>query len=370
MKKEKTITTSSITVAIFIVFIFLFSLFNLFNEKKSFSENENRYLANMPSTSLENIFLGDFDTEFENYFSDQFILRDKWIEIKSKFLRMSGAIDNNGVYFAKDGYLINQFINYDEKITNNNIDYINEFAEINDIDVNLLIVPSAAYGESDKLPLGAANINEKELINNIYSKTNNINCIDISEELANDDNYFHTDHHWNHKGANIAYNAICNDVLNKKPNTFTYDKVSNSFYGTMYSKSGAFSSLPDSIYKIISDDEITYEVILDEDKANDIFFENRLKEKDKYTYYVDGNHTYVNIKTNIDNNKKAIIIKDSFAHILIPYLASEYSEIEVFDLRYFHEAISPYIKDKDNTDVYIIYSLETFVSDSSLVSLW
>ena len=370
MKKSNASKTSIFTVAIFLAFIFLLSIFNIISPKKDFSENENRYLAKFPDTSLKNIFLGDFDTEFENYFSDQFTLRDKWIEIKSNFLRSSGAIVNNGVYFGKEGKLINQFIDYDEKIAVNNIEYINEFSQNTDTKVNFMLVPGTSYGEKDALPLGATNLNQIDIINKLYNQTSNINCVEISEALLDGDNYFHTDHHWNHLGAYKGYEALCESVLNKEPNSFRYEEVSDSFYGTMYSRSGAFSTKADSIFKMVSESNIEYEVDVDGVKSNSLFFENRLEEKDKYTYYLDGNHTEVHIKTNVDNNKKAIIIKDSYAHILIPYLASEYSEIVVFDLRYFHSAISPYITDKENTDIYIIYSLETFVSDSSLVGLW
>ena len=368
--QNKNSKTSLFTTIIFLAFIFLLAIFNLISPSKEFSENENRYLASFPNTSLKNIFMGDFDTEFENYFSDQFVLRDKWIEVKSKFLRYTGAIENNGVYFGKDNVLVNQFINYDEKIANNNIQYINEFANNNDITVNFMLIPGTSYGEKDKLPFGAYNLDEIEIITELYSKTENINCIKIDESLLNTDNYFHTDHHWNHLGAYKGYEAIASSVLDKEANKFNYEKVSNSFYGTLYSRSGAFNTLADTIYRIDSEEKIEYEIDADGDKYSSLFFENRLKEKDKYTYYLDGNHTEVHIKTNLNNNKKAIIIKDSYAHILIPYLASEYSEIFVFDLRYFHSAVSPYITDKENTDVYVIYSLETFVSDNSLVGLW
>ena len=368
MKKTNANKVSIITVAIFLAFIFLLSIINIFTPNKDFSENENRFLSKFPDSSLKNIFFGDFDTEFENYFSDQFTLRDKWIELKSSSLRFSGAIANNNVYFGKEDKLINQFIDYDEKIAANNIEYINEFVSNTDAKVNLMLVPGTAFGEEASLPFGSATINEKEVIKDLYSKTSNINCVEINDELKDGDNYFHTDHHWNHLGAYKGYEALCKSVLHKEPNNFTYEEVSNSFYGTLYSRSGAFKTKPDSIFKMISDNNIEYEIDLDGEVSNSLFFENRLEEKDKYTYYLDGNHTEVHIITNVDNNKKAIIIKDSYAHILIPYLASEYSEIVVFDLRYFHNAISPYVT--DNTDIYIIYSLETFVSDASLVGLW
>ena len=84
-------------------------------------------------------------------------------------------------------------------------------------------------------------------------------------------------------------------------------------------------------------------------------------------YYLDGNHAHVSIQTSVSNNRKAIIIQDSYAHILIPYLISEYEQIEVFDQRYYHDSVSELID--ENTDVYFIYSMDNFVEDKNLVFL-
>ena len=50
---------------------------------KDFSEQENRYLAQMPSFSIEKLLDGEFQTEMDNYINDHFIFRDIWIKIKS-----------------------------------------------------------------------------------------------------------------------------------------------------------------------------------------------------------------------------------------------------------------------------------------------
>jgi hypothetical protein len=72
----------------------------------------------------------------------------------------------------------------------------------------------------------------------------------------------------------------------------------------------------------------------------------------------------------VNNGKKAVIVKDSYAHILVPYLAQEYSEIDLVDLRYYKNAVSSLITDPSSTDVYVIYSLDEFTGSRSLAALW
>ena len=375
--KEKRIQKENlinlISIVIFIAFIFGMSIFNLFAEDKTFSDNENRPLAAKPNSSIQNILFGDYDTEFENYFSDQFIARDTWIGIKSNFLRDTGAISNNDVYFAKDHRLIQQFMDYDKQTVANNITFINNFALDNDITVNMMLVPGASYGEGKYLPFGASSIDSKALIEDIGKQVENVNYIDITDAIVqSDNNYFKTDHHWNQDGAYIGYEAICKNVLNKEPEKFTTTLVSDSFIGTMYSRSGAFDTPADSIYRIDAVDGVTTKVTYEDGSViESIYSDKRLNEKDKYTYYLDGNHPYVHIQTSANTKKKAIIVKDSYAHILMPYLQEEYAEIEVLDLRYYRDGVSPLLeKDKENTDVYVIYGLETFVSDTNLANMW
>ena len=394
-KKKITVQTyvKLCTSGIFLLFIFSLTILNLFTPHKTFSENENRMLADFPDASLNNIFLGDFDTQFEDWFSDQFIRRAHWIEMKAALRKDMGAIENNNVFFGKDDRLIQQFLTYDETVLKNNINAINEFSEDNGVVVNVLLVPGASQGEKKYLPFGAAGIDEQALLNEIYGQLKDQNTIDVASLLGtSDDYYFRTDHHWNEKGAYLGYTAICQKVLNKQPNEFEYTQVSDSFYGTMYSRSGAFWNKPDSIYRIDGHDDLRLEIRYEDGSSStSIYRDTRLDEKDKYTYYLDGNHPYVYIKTSVSNNKKAILIKDSFSHILLPYLIEEYEEIELFDLRYYHDSISTHLNpngvseeeneeeteevEEDNSlekdiDVYVIYGIETFSTDNSLNILW
>ena len=70
----------------FIIFMFIWLtliILNFIVKSKDFSEQENRYLAQMPSFSIEKLLDGEFQTEMDNYINDHFIFRDIWIKIKS-----------------------------------------------------------------------------------------------------------------------------------------------------------------------------------------------------------------------------------------------------------------------------------------------
>lgn len=360
----------NITIASFIAFIGVFSVWNVIAKKKDFSENENRTLASSPELSTRSIFGGNFDDAFETWFSDHFVQRDRWIELKSFAKKSSGSIENNDVYYGEDGTLIKAFRSYSTRTIEQNVSIINEFCTEHNITGNIVLVPTAAEIEKDKLPSGSYNVDQKELLMNLESEFSNQNFIQIFDTLneSNEVLYYKTDHHWNERGAYLAYTEIAKQVLNKEPESFSFETVSNRFFGTMYSKSGAFWVNADTINKIISEKEIKVSITYDDENMTDtLYSESRLAEKDKYMYYLDGNHAHVSIQTSLDNDKKAVIVQDSYAHILMPYLTPEYETIEVIDLRYYHDAVSELIDEE--TDLYFIYSLDNFAEDQNLVFL-
>lgn len=360
-----------ITSGTFLVLVFGLTATNLASPKVTFSENENRVLSPFPSLSAANIFGGDFDDQFEAWFADHFFARDTWIQAKAASRISAGAIENNSVYLGKDGRLIGAFQSYTPATISTNITSINEFSKEIGKQINVMIVPGSAYGQKKDLPSGAYNINEEALIDQIAAQMKDQNFINVCDVLKDQEDYFRTDHHWNEKGAAAAYEKICASVLHTEPQQFTYTKVADDFKGTMYSKSGAFWTSGEDLYRIdpVIENDVT--VTLEDGAVMDsLYKEENLAGKDKYTYYLDGNHQQETIRTSVNNGKKAVIVKDSYAHILVPYLAQEYSEIEMIDLRYYKDSVSKLITDKDSTDVYIIYSLDEFASDKSLAALW
>ena len=299
------------TILIFLIFIGFFSISNVLAPKQDFSELENRSLAKMPELSLASLQSGTFDDDFEDYFTDHFVGRDGWVQMKASARMLSGAIENNHVYFGKDERLISSFQTFNKDTLNQNVETINTFLKDNNYQGIVLLVPTASYGQRYSLPSGAYEIDQKELIDSLENQFVNTTYINLSEQMdGSEDLYYRTDHHWNHKGAKKAYDIIVQEVLDKKPITFTEELVSDSFVGTMASRSGVYWTTKDEIYKITPDiDDATVEVTLDNNQTlNSLLADNRLQEKDKYTYYLDGNHSIVTIKTSNPNGKKALIV--------------------------------------------------------------
>lgn len=357
------------TILIYAGIIGVLSVWNVLAPKETVSYHENRTLAPTPSLSASHIFGGNFDDDFENWFSDHFVKRDFWIELKAALRKGMMAIENNEIYFANHNRLVSRFASVDERVLEGNVESVQLFLEETGTTGNLLFVPTAAWGAKSDLPDGAWDVDQEAMLADLKDAFEGQAFIDYTAYAApNPTLYFRTDHHWNEQGAYLGYAAIAEKVLNKEPNHFTYEKASANFAGTMYSKSGAFWTAPDSIFTILPEEPVEVTVTFDNGETLDsIYSKNRLLEKDKYTYYADGNHPRADIHTSIGNGKKAVIVKDSYSHILMPFLITEYEDIILIDLRYYRLPVSELVD--ESTDFYVIYSLDNFASDPNIAFL-
>ena len=74
----------------------------------------------------------------------------------------------------------------------------------------------------------------------------------------------------------------------------------------------------------------------------------------------------IKITTNHKNGKHLLLLKDSYAHCMTPFLANHYETIELIDLRYFNERLSDYEAKNNYTDVLILYNAVTFSGDTGV----
>jgi len=104
-----------------------------------------------------------------------------------------------------------------------------------------------------------------------------------------------------------------------------------------------------------------------------MYFLDNLKDDDKYPVFLDGNHPYTVIKNNAllknGKNNKLLIIKDSFAHSLTPFLADHFSEIVMIDMRYYKQSVSELIDENDFSQMLFIYSIDNLATDTDIAWL-
>lgn len=358
----------------FLVTIFSFVGLNLITKDKQFSENENRLLEQKPKFTLDRLFEGRYTKKYEKYTVDQMVGRDKFIKIKTKADDLMGKNSENGVFKCDDGYLIESFGKPNEEYLKANIEAINKFADKHkNIKTSMLIAPTAVNILEDKLPAFAPVYNQDEYLSRLSKSIDNkINFVNISSEMKKHKDeyiYYKTDHHWTTLGAYYAFLDFANQSgLKTQPNSYDKYRVSNDFYGTLYSKSG-YKVKPDQVDIYTpknKNDQVIVEYKEEKKKSPTIYESEALKKKDKYEVFLGGNHPVVDIKTTSESDKTLLLIKDSYANSFVQFLTPYYKEIIMVDPRYYYEDIEKLIKEKNVTDLLYLYNANTFFNDSSL----
>ena len=348
-------------------FVLLFLVLTIILPKKAFSENENRYLQKFPILNVENLSSGQFMTQMSSYIADHFPLRESFLSFKTNIFKMIGIKRQNDVYYADDDYLIEEY----DKPENNKkiINVVNRFIDmIPDVKYEFMLVPTAAYIYQDKIPHYNLNYDEKSTID-FFKQNFKGNYVDVSNILLSNSNkyiYYRTDHHWTTRGAYYAYYEYCkqNGIV---PHDYTFVKVSEDFYGTIYSKVLDGTIKPDIIEKIIDDNQ--YIVKYANLNTNSMYGEKFLNEKDKYSFFLNGNQSLMTISNSNILDKELLIIKDSYANSFIPLIASHYSKIHVIDPRYYKNKISDYLKDNNIKHVLFLYNIGTIDDDLGILSI-
>ncbi|WP_306008659.1 DHHW family protein [Bacillus sp. MMSF_3353] len=355
----------------------MFSL-NVLTPNKTFSDEENRKLEQFPAFSFQDLIEKKFTSNYEKYISDQFAFRDFWINVKSDMDHKLGKKENNGVYIGKDGFLLQKFSKPEEQDVKSKIEAINDFHIANpNVKMQVMLVPTAMSILENKLPNYASHSDELTYINKVKkSLDKDVNFIDVYPVLSSKKDeyiYYKTDHHWTTKGAYYAYQELGKN-MGFTPNengSFNIKQITNSFYGSLYSKAGFRNIDSDSIelYKPKKANKYKVEYI-DENKTTTSLYEmENIKKKDKYTVFFNGNHPLIKIKTDNTNGKKLLVVKDSYANSLLPFLLAHFSEIHIVDLRYYTDSLNMLVQKNKINDMLVLYNGNTFFEDASINNL-
>ena len=82
--------------------------------------------------------------------------------------------------------------------------------------------------------------------------------------------------------------------------------------------------------------------------------------------FFNGNHGKVVITTPTEENRTLLVIKDSYANSLIPFLAPYYRKIVMVDPRYFYDDLEELMQVEEIQEVLYLYNANTFYADTSL----
>lgn len=346
--------------------------------RRSFSENEKRVLSEAPQIDAAGIADGSVFRSIESYLSDHFPGRELWVGANAYLENAEGRGATEDIVRGTDDWLFTAPVSDDRETLWDNMQAITTFAEKQSVPVTMMAVPSAGAVVSDKLPALHLPYPDADLLEEARRIAGNtLHWVDLYTDFCSAEQperlYYRTDHHWTTEGAYRAYCLLMEELGQSSVprDDFTVEQISG-FYGTSYSKSGLWLTEPDTLELWTDSDIQAVTTVYDANRADPVtregmFFREYLEDADKYPVFLSGNHARVHIETNADSGKRLLVIKDSYAHALAPFLAEEYSTIDLIDLRYFkQQTISSWLEENPADEILLVYGLSSLAEDKNL----
>jgi len=358
-----------------IIMIAGFLIVGLAIKDKDFSDTENRNLTRFPKLTFSGVLDGSFLQNLGDYVADQFPGRNFWISVNLKANQLLGRKEAGGVYLCGE-YLIQIPSEPNWEQAERNLAAVDAFSEkYPELNMVMSVVPNSVVINSALLPENAPVRDQLSDLDWIDEQLEKVPFVDVTEALqAHDDEYLYykTDHHWTSLAAKYAFHALA-EPLKIRPveeSAYTSYLVSNSFEGTLSSKSGSHAAT-DSVEIYIPHTNIDYYVSYADtgEKISSFYRRSALTAKDHYTVFFGGNYSRIDVTTTADTERALLIFKDSYANCMVQFLYPYYDHITIIDPRYYYDNIDLVVKSEGITDVLFLYNADTFLGDTSLADV-
>ncbi len=357
MKHEK------LTILLFCGFLGVMLVLYLLLPKTEFSQTEKRFLAEAPEMSWDAVASGKWGEEAETYMADHIPGRNFFVGLNAYFELFTGRQAGKDVWY-RQGRLLEAPVEENSAAITRNMAAINALAKTMGQDVHLMLVPSAGWAA------GGSEYRDGEILAQIYDQAEeNVIPVEVAGVYAgNPDYYYKTDHHWTSEGAYRGY-AACMAALGREARAEAdFEKtVKAEFQGSTYSRSALWLTPAEELEVWLGSDSLTVTNGEAEESHAGVFYWERLEEADKYTVFLDGNHSIVRI-TNPEKAGRLLVIRDSYSNSLGCFLAESYGEVVLVDLRYYKSSVSELAREGFD-DVLVCYSIGNFMTDTNFIFL-
>ena len=150
--------------------------------------------------------------------------------------------------------------------------------------------------------------------------------------------------------------------------------VTGDFSGNLSRTSGFESGYREPIYAYLTENasDNTQMVASYESegiKTAELYDRTKLDEPDAYEVFLSGDYDKIDIRTTADSTDRLLLVKDSFADCMIPFLIPYYREIIVVDADYYQKHVSDLLDKNKITSVLFLYDCNNFVQDDKLSSI-
>ena len=357
MKKIKSIAIIAVTL----VMLFGLAIWALAAPDEDVSKAERRKLAQAPELTAESVFSGEYMSDLETYFLDQFPLRDSWRTLKAVMrFDVFRQLENNGVYLAGDQVCKLEYpLKEDQVIYGAN--KINELVDtiLDGMDVYYAVVPDKNYYAAPAY--GMPHMDYDRMLELLAEQVDSrVQYVDLFGLLPLDD-YYRTDPHWRQDHilpvAQTLTDAMGLGVDLTTPAGGFRPKTLEPFYGVYFGQS-ALNVEPDTLTYLTSDatDAATMTGV-EFEGTWPVYTTDKFTGMDGYDVFAGGAQAILTIESpNAQTDKELIIFRDSYGSSIAPLFLEGYSKVTLIDLRYVATSLLEQFVEFDDQDVLFLYS--------------
>lgn len=274
------------------------------------------------------------------------------------------AIYKNGILIYKNMAL--QFFGGNESMAKYFAKTMNEYHSAlspKNVTVHCVVPPSSgAFYIPEKYRRGTSEKDNLDCIRkNLNSQVHMPKVYEILEEHKDEYIYFNTDHHWTGLGAYYAYQAFCQEAgIDAIPLENMQRKVIPKFLGSLYYvlQDERLQKGMDSVvyYKINTPYRMYYGKGEGyKEKIRIPLYAEYARGGASYGVFIGSDHPYIEIDTDLNNGRRAIVLKNSYGNPFVPYLVQHFDKIIALDYRYYDgKGVKKLVDQYQITDVIII----------------
>lgn len=358
---------------IFMVFLLGLAGKEALSHQRTYSPVEKRELQTRPEISITKVLDGRFQKKYESYLRDQFPGRDHWVSFQTDMELFMGKNEIHNVYIGKNHYLLEHYTEkeFDPQQISKNLQALEKFVgkAKQNADVHVMMVPTKSWVLREKLPAFAPHYKEQKFYDALQQKLEKEDVLIFVEPVLDahkeEEIYYRTDHHWTTLGAWYAYEQYTKAVggdLQRAQGKKKFRCISKDFYGTTYAKIN-YARQADKIEIYEPADKLRVVYNMGEKKTKTLYDVSFLKTADQYSVFTGGNQAVLEITGGIKNGKTLLLIKDSFANSILPFLAEDYEKLVVVDLRQLNVSGDRLLEMFSPTDILILYNSAQFAQD-------
>ena len=343
------------------------------SHQRTYSPVEKRELQTRPEISITKVLDGRFQKKYESYLRDQIPGRDHWVSFQTDMELFMGKNEIHNVYIGKNHYLLEHYTEkeFDPQQISKNLQALEKFVgkAKQNADVHVMMVPTKSWVLREKLPAFAPHYKEQKFYDALQQKLEKedvlISVEPVLDAHKEEEIYYRTDHHWTTLGAWYAYEQYTKAVggdLQRAQGKKKFRCISKDFYGTTYAKIN-YARQADKIEIYEPADKLRVVYNMGEKKTKTLYDVSFLKTADQYSVFTGGNQAVLEITGGIKNGKTLLLIKDSFANSILPFLAEDYEKLVVVDLRQLNVSGDRLLEMFSPTDILILYNSAQFAQD-------